>query len=70
MSDGRFDRVCAFLRERAAWLSYERNNGGAEDLYHASKECLAIESMIRSGRYLEDGRPSWLLNAIKVPEPK
>ncbi len=63
------DRVCAFLRERAAWFDYEASHGGNwHHLKTREEECRWIEQAIRNGRYTEDGRPSWLVNAIVVPE--
>lgn len=60
-------RICAFLIERAAWFDYEARHGGDwEHLKRREEECRWIEQAIRSGRYKEDGRPSWLVNAIPV----
>jgi hypothetical protein len=61
------DRVCTFLRERAAWFAYEADRGGDwKHLKTREEECRWIEQAIRNGRYREDGRPSWLVNAIPV----
>lgn len=60
-------RLAEFLEERMAWLQYEADHGGDwQALGAMRKECGNVLSAIRSGRYREDGRPSWLVNAIPV----
>ncbi len=61
------ERVCQFLRERAAWLKYERDHGGDHvTMSIHESECAFLERSIRTGRYMEDGRPSWLRD-IPIP---
>jgi hypothetical protein len=63
----RLERVERFLEERIAWLRYEADHGGDwQALGAMQKETAYILGAIRSGRYLDDGRPSWLVNAIPL----
>lgn len=66
----REERVTTFLRERAAWFKYEYEHGGSRaHLAPREEECRWIEHAIRTGRHIQDGRPSWLISSIDVPPP-
>jgi len=61
------ERICAFLKEHAAWFDYGAKRGGDEQHLRArASECRWIEQAIRTGRYKEDGRPKWLVKAIPI----
>jgi len=63
----REQRLPRFLAERAAWLKYEALNGGDwEHLKAKEDECLYLRRVLNTQRMFEDGRPSWLVNAIPV----